>query len=323
MARRISIITVGLSPAWDITCRGQNLDWGMHECIDEQTIRPAGKALNVSRALAWMGQKSIAAGLWGRDDYKQMLSSMQALKRYIEINMTAVPGGTRRNITIVDTARGEDMHLRDRSQLASGRVLKRLRTDLGTLVKNGSICVFAGTMPEDDLLGDVIRIIEFCKSRGAKIVLDTSGSALREIVRTGSVWLIKPNVEELHELLGGKIKDGPVSLAKAGRGLLDKTEIILISRGGKGSVVVTKEGAWQVRCLGSSKTLSTVGCGDYLLAGFLKGLMDKSDVMYALRIATQAATAKAWGCPGDSLWRTESKTWPQMKRKIKVEIKRV
>ena len=319
----MSIITVGLSPAWDITCKGQNLDWGMHACIDEQTIRPAGKALNVSRALAWMGQKSMAAGLWGRDDYEQMLSSMQALKRYIEIKLTAAPGETRRNITIVDTARDKDMHLRDRSQLASAKALKRLKADLGTLVLKNSICVFSGSMPEGDLLDDVIGIMEFCQSRGAKIVLDTSGPALREIVHTGVVWLIKPNVEEVCVLLGEKVKNGPVSLVRAGRGLLDKAKIILISRGSKGSVVVTKEGAWQIRCLGNSKALSTVGCGDYLLAGFLKGVMDQSDVTDALRTATQAATAKAWGRPGDSSWRTESKTWPQMKRKIKVEIKRV
>ena len=316
MAQKISVITVGLSPAWDVTCRGQNLDWGLHECIDEQTTRPAGKALNVSRALAWMGQKSIAAGLWGRDDYERMQSSMQALKRYIEIKMTTVPGGTRRNITIVDTARDKDMHLRDRSQLASAKALKRLRADLGALVQKGCICVFSGTMPGDDLLGDVIGIMEFCQSRGTKIVLDTSGPALREIVHTGVVWLIKPNVEELRELLGEEVKDGPVSLVRAGRGLLDKAKIILISRGSKGSVVVTKEGAWQVHRLERGRALSTVGCGDYLLAGFLKGLMDQSDVTYALRTATQAATAKAWG------W-TESKTWPQVKRKIKVEIKRV
>jgi fructose-1-phosphate kinase PfkB-like protein len=61
---------------------------------------------------------------------------------------------------------------------------------------------------------------------------------------------------------------------------------------------------------------STVGCGDYLLAGFLKGLMSKSDTNDALAKATQAATAKAWS------W-TEDKVWLEVRRKIKVEIKRV
>ncbi len=316
MVRKMSIITIGLSPTWDITCKGQNLDWGLHEVIDEQTIRPAGKALNVSRALAWMGQKSIAAGLWGRDDYEQMLTSMRPLNRHIKVKMTPVVGSTRRNITVVDTVKGKEIHLRDRSRLASVKALKRLRDDLGTLIRKGSVCVFAGTMPDGDLLDDVIGIMEFCKSRGAKILLDTSGPALREIVPTGFVWLIKPNVEELCDLSGEKIKDGPVSLAGAGRRLLDKVEIVLMSRGSKGSVVVTGKAAWQARPLGGTKVFSTVGCGDYLLAGFLKGLMDKSDAAIALTTATKVATAKAWG------W-IENKTWPETRQWIKVRLSHI
>jgi fructose-1-phosphate kinase PfkB-like protein len=116
--------------------------------------------------------------------------------------------------------------------------------------------------------------------------------------------------------LGEKIKDGPVSLACAGRKLLDKVEIVLISRGQRGSVVVTKRGAWQGRCIGRVRVLSTVGCGDFLLAGFLKGLKDGSGIAAALKTATKVATAKAWG------W-TEEKTWSQALREIKTAVSSV
>lgn len=179
------IITVGLSPAWDITCRGRNLDWGLHEYIDEQTIRPAGKALNVSKALAWMGQRSIAAGLWGRTDYQQMLTAVRALWPLITVRVTPVAGGTRQNVTVVDAAGSREMHLRNKSQLASTKALKELKADLEAIVRRDSVCVFAGTMPEAGLLVDVIRIIRACASRGARIVLDTSGKPLRKIIDTG------------------------------------------------------------------------------------------------------------------------------------------
>jgi len=317
MRDRTSIITIGLSPAWDVTCRGQHLNWGLHRDIDEQTIRPAGKSLNISRALAWTGLKrNIAAGLWGRDDFEQMLKAMRPLNKFVKIKMTAVAGGTRRNITVIDTVNNREMHLRNKSRLACTKALKKLQADLEAIVRRGSVCVFAGTMPDSKFLGDVVRIIQSCRSRGAKIVLDTSGDALRQIVNTGAVWLIKPNVEELCELLGEKIKDGPVSLAGAGRRLLDKVRIVLISRGAKGVVAVTKEGAWQGRCLGRARVLSTVGCGDFLLAGFLKGLKDGSGTHTALKTAIKLATSKAWG------W-TETKTGPQTLREIKVAVERV
>jgi len=320
MRDRISIITIGLSPAWDITCRGRNIDWGLHHEIDEQTVWPAGKAFNVSKALAWMGHRNIAAGLWGRDDYPQMLAAVRRLSPSIRVKLTAVAGRTRQNVTVVDSAGNKEMHLRNKSRLASAKTLKKLQADLEKIVRKDSICVLAGTMPDGGLLGDIVRIVEFCKSRRAKIVLDTSGRPLKEIVDSGSVSLIKPNVEELRELLGEQVKDGPVSLAKAGRKLLDKVEIVLISRGAMGGVLVTKDGAWQGRCAGRAKIFSTVGCGDFLLAGFLKALEDGSSVRsprdgkeLVLKTAIKVATAKAWGWP-------EKKTSPQAMKEINVAV---
>lgn len=308
---KISIITVGLSPAWDITCRGRNLEWGRHQYIEEQTICPAGKALNVSRALAWMGQENIAAGLWGRSDYPHLAAAVLKTWPLIKVKMTATAGRTRQNVTLVDAANGREMHLRNRSSLPSVKGLTRLQADLGKIVRRNSVCVFAGTMPEGELLEDVIRVIESCARRGARIVLDTSGHALRRIVATGRIWLIKPNVEELCELSGRKIKDTPAALASATRKLLDKVEMVLISRGPKGGLLVTTQGLRQGRCCGRGRVLSTVGCGDYLLAGFLKDFSAKSDPRSALSIAIKVATAKAWG------W-TEGKESSRALRRIKV-----
>ena len=310
------IITVGLSPAWDITCRGTYLDWGVHKDIDEQTIRPAGKALNISRALAWMGQKSVAAGLWGRDDYDQMLECMRALRGFVKIKRTAVAGRTRQNVTVVDTANGREMHLRDKSRLASAKALRRLKADLKQIVRRGSICVFAGVMPGDALLDEVVKSAEACRNMGARVVLDTYGCALKRIFEAGLAWSIHPNVEELRGLLGARVRDNPVSLAKAGRRLLSRVEAVLISRGAKGGVLVTEEGAWQGMCVGRAKVLSTVGCGDYLLAGFLKGLRDGSNPGSALETAIKVATARAWG------W-TESKTWAQVQWGIRVKVQEI
>jgi len=317
------IVTIGLCPCWDTVCQLEGVDWGRHKVISSACSRPAGKALNISRALAWMGAKSIAAGLWGREDYEQMAKAMRSLRGLIRVKMTAVDGSTRRNITVVDTVNNREMHLRAISQLASRKALRKLKADLQATVNRNSVCVFAGAMPEEQLLGDVVRLISSCRRRGARIAVDTSGDALREMVNSGParqiagscrIWLIKPNVEELRELLGEQIRDSAADLAKAGRKLLDRVEIVLISRGEKGAIVVTKKGVWEGQCAGRRRVLSTVGCGDYLLAGFLKGLKDKSDVGFALRTAIKVATAKAWG------W-TEKMAWEDVEKRIEVGLR--
>lgn len=313
MKRNNKIITIGLSGAWDITCMGEGLYWGCHKVISESSFQPAGKALNISKALAWLGGKSTAAGLWGNDDLCRMEEAIRPLGKRVKVKMTAVPGATRQNITVIDTAGNKEMHLRSLSELASKKALRRLKVDLDSIVTKHSTCVFAGSMPEG-FLGEIIRMINWCYEKGAKIAIDTSGKALKTIVSHSNIWLIKPNVQELGELLGRQTYDRPASLAKAGAELLDKIDIVLISRGRKGAVVVNREGVQQGHCCETGvKALSTVACGDYLLAGFLKGLKDKGTANAALETAIKVATARAWG------W-AEKKQWRQVQHQIKVKI---
>ena len=307
------IITVGLCPCWDIICEGRNLSWQDHQNIDRQTRRPAGKALNISRALAWMHTPNMAAGLWGKADHAEMLREVRPLQKYLKVRTTAVPGSTRRNVTVIDTKNRREMHLRSPSLLASDAALKILRADLNRIVKPDSLCVFAGSLPSEPYLSSVLSLVNACRDRGAKIILDTSGKPLRTIVASGGLYLWKPNVAELQELAGNSIRDTPAALIKAGRTLLDQAEMILISRGARGAILVTKNGIWQANSISRHRVHSTVGCGDTLLAGFLQGLWQGGNRRSALQQAIQAAAARAYRLD-------RSLTWNQVRREIRVHI---
>ena len=90
-----SIITVGISPCWDKTCYIDGIEWNEHKVIHSHTIVPAGKALNVSKSLAGMSRKSIAAGLWGKSDYQQLVESLSDTRNFIDLKLTVVEGRTR------------------------------------------------------------------------------------------------------------------------------------------------------------------------------------------------------------------------------------
>jgi 1-phosphofructokinase family hexose kinase len=310
------IVTIGLAPAWDVTCRGRDLDWGRHAEIDGQVSRPAGKALNVSYALAWMGLRSIATGLWGRDDYDPMQRALDRLGGRIDAHMTIVEGRTRQNITVVDTLNHREMHLRQQSSLASEHGLRQLDADLGELVQEGDLCVFCGAMPAGEVLEQAVGLVRTCHRRGARIAVDSHGPALRSIVESGLTSLISPNVEELRELLGCPVEDTPEGLVEAGQRLLNRMDTVLISRGEQGALVVTREGVWTGRCEKQGQVLSTVGCGDYLLAGFLAGIRETEDPRAALARGLKAATACAWG------W-AEGESWARTDKDVAVTVERL
>ncbi len=298
------IITIGLQPCWDITCRGKELRWGEPARLGEQAVRPAGKALNVSRALAWMGVTSTAAGLWGKADYPEMKAMLRPLGNMIKSRFTVVPGQTRKNITLHDDASGREMHLRAPDTLVSRTALRLLRRDLSSLVTPRSVCVLAGSMPDKSLLDEVLRLARQCRRMAGRLVVDTSGKPLQRLVKAGGLWLIKPNVAELSELLGETIRNNRHTLTKAAQRLLGQTKWVLVSRGAKGALLVGRNGVWSGRAMTNGRVRTTVGCGDYLLAGMLAAMPQQADPAAALQAALQAATAHAWGRDHDDAFST-------------------
>ena len=310
-----SIVTIGFCPCWDMTYCINGLEWGDHKQVSKPTLVPAGKALNVSKALAWMGNQSAAAGLWGQDDYSEAQKEWVKWTEYVKPSFTTVPGRTRRNLTLIDSLNYREIHLREHSELSSRQALQDLRSDLRKIVNKDSLCVFAGLFPDEEFLSQALSIIQDCQRRNGRIVMDTSGAPMEEALTRGNVWLIKPNVEELGELVGENIPNRADKLSQAGRLLLNRVEMILISRGEKGAILLSQDATLRAQCVSRARqVISTVGCGDYLLAGFLKGMIRNRNLETALKTAIQAATAKAWG------W-TESISWPLAASKIKVNIR--
>ena len=311
------IITVGLAPAWDLTCLGSDLRWGEHPVLDSQHLVAAGKALNVSRALAWLGHESVAAGWWGQDDFSQMQHHLAQTCPKIRNHMTPVTGSTRINVTVLDQSRHQELHLRASRSLASRQAFKSLQRDLQSYVHPHTVSVLAGALPETSFERQVVALAgSSLQEEATRLVVDSHGPVFRSLVEAGLPWLIKPNVAELGELLGTKVQNRTSSLVKAARTLNDRVPVVLISRGQLGALLVTRDHAWQGQCLDQGQVISTVGCGDTLLAGYLYGLTKHARPQTALATALKCATARAWG------W-TDQKSWAAARRQIRVQVEPV
>lgn len=310
--KREPIITVGICPVWDITNYVEGIEWGQHKVITSQTITPAGKPFNVSKALAGMSEKSVAAGLWGKSDYPQLIESLSGISDFIDLKLTIVQGRTRQNITVVDSCQNREIHLRAQSALTTKDNLYVLKNELDKIISPGSTVVFAGFMPELPLLDDCLAIIKAAIDRGAQVVIDTSGVALDMCVELGDIYMIKPNLDELSQLLSQNIGDDMSSIVKQARPLCDRVRIILISMGDRGALVVTEDRAIHCNVKSSNrKVVNTVSCGDYLLGGFLS--QPDNDICQRLQTAVKLAAARAWGL-------TESVKCREIIKEIGVEL---
>lgn len=107
-------------------------------------------------------------------------------------------------------------------------------------------------------------------------------------------FLIKPNHHELGELFGVAVNSID-DIIKYGKLLQEKgAENVLISCGKKGAVLIDNQGS--VHQIGNvpGKIVSSVGCGDSMVAGFIAGYIESKNYSYALKLGAACGNATAF-----------------------------
>lgn len=293
-----SIVTISLNPVFDLILEVDDFRVGEHQVGRELQLLAAGKGLNVCRTLNSLGLGSIISGFVGQEsmgDFEQALADTAIVGQFF-----VLPGHTRQNVTIVDPSSGTDTHIRQQGLEVRKQDLERMGKKLGLLADKDKLMVFSGSLPPGISPADLARLLGICRNEGARTVVDTSGEALASVVREGA-WLIKPNRAEFAQLTG-RDDQSIEQMARAARELTEQVEMILISLGDQGAMLITKDSAMQARLdsTEASTVLNTVGSGDALLGAFLSGVVEGRDMQSCLRgaVAVSWAACQTSG-PGD------------------------
>ncbi|MDH4066296.1 MAG: PfkB family carbohydrate kinase, partial [Acidobacteriota bacterium] len=175
---------------------------------------------------------------------------------------------------------------------------------LGQLEPPPAFVVGSGSLPpgvDDRFYADLAEAVT---SRGARFILDTHGAPLSLALRTGRVYLIKPNLRELGALVGRALQDD-ADIAAAARAIVDEhgCEIVMASLGAGGAVVVTADSVDRI-VAPTVPVRSRIGAGDSTVAGLALALARGASIRRAARFGV-AAGAAAVMTPGTELCRRE------------------
>jgi 6-phosphofructokinase 2 len=131
---------------------------------------------------------------------------------------------------------------------------------------------------------------KIAKARGSKVVADTSGRALTEVLREG-VYLAKPNLRELQELTKTTLHDRS-SQVDACQELIARgnVQVVALTLGANGAILVTAEAAYAAR-VSDVEVASAVGAGDSFLGGMVWKLASGGEVVDAFRYGVAAGSA--------------------------------
>ena len=283
------IVTVTLNPTIDRVLEVPQLRLGSH-CQGQLRWRePAGKAFNVSRALAILGIRSTAIGFVGRENLAEFEAAAQAagfIPRF-----TPIAKASRENITLIDPVANTETHIRDVGPQITRNDIERLHDRLAGFRGPRHIIVFTGSLAPGLECEDFGKLLDQCIAQHTRVAVDTSGAALKTAAMR-KLWLLKPNRQELCELADRSEMDLDTIIEFA-RFLSQTIEHVVVTLGSQGAIALTAHRVLKSRCvIDVTRVVSTVGCGDTFLAGYLTAA-DSSTPEQALPAALAAAAASA------------------------------
>jgi 1-phosphofructokinase len=290
MPERTKIITVSLNPAIDRAIEVEKLVPGEHLLGREITRTPGGKGVNTSRILAAMEMPCVATGFLGEDNRGEFENAFK--NPLIADEFFPLPGRTRENVTLVDRATNSETHIRDVGLEVDARSLDRLTSKLRLLSKDGAFVLFCGSMPPGAGAEKFTSLVDACREAGARVAVDTSGEPLRAM-RGRKLWLLKPNADELGELMGRELPTLKEQVAAA-REVAKDVEHVILTRGAEGALLFTRQLELKAQVkVDPERVQNTVGCGDALLGAFVAGICHGLDLRRSLAKAVACATATA------------------------------
>lgn len=306
MNRRI--VTVTPNPSLDRTIElSGELQRGAVQRATRSTAEPGGKGVNVSRVVVASGGDTVAV-LPG-DDLDPVLLGLAT--RGIPTAALPIGAPLRSNVTVTEPT-GTTTKLNEPGPSLTGRLddLASLVADTAAATATGPAArwvVFAGSLPPglpDDALAVLVRAVRARHGEDVRIAVDSSGVPFTALLQSGErIDLVKPNAEELAEVVGGdpdtyeQDLDAAVSAAQR---LRDRNvDTVLLTLGSAGAVLVSGEGAFAAAAP-RIVARSTVGAGDSSLAGYL--LAEVAGASPEQRLAQAVATgAAAAALPGSDV----------------------
>ncbi len=260
------IVTVTPNPSFDRTLHVNSVEIGEVHRASSVTLEAGGKGINVARAIANAGSPArtvFPGGLADSEHFASLLSGID----YLDVLSIDVGRALRVNTTVVETD-GRTTKLNESGDTLTDEAQSRLFDATAAAATDASWIAVCGSLPPGAEPDFALRLHEHVGGN-AKLAVDASGEPLARIAAAGCD-LIKPNHEELEELVGqalptlGHVVDAATELQRSG------IDTVVVSLGGDGALLVNGNDVIHAAAP-SNRVENTVGAGDAFLAGFLAG----------------------------------------------------
>ena len=283
-----SILTLTMNPALDVFLETPRLrPNGKLRCA-KPIYLPGGGGINVSRAIRRLNGNSTALFPAGGAAGNRLIELLA--REAIATNVVRIAEETREDINVVEAETGLEYRFIVPGPQLGIDEWKQVFDVIRAMNPPPDYLVASGTLPPGVPVDFYERLSTLCDEIGVRLLVDTSGEALRHAGGKGT-FLMKPNVGELVAAgTGGELSDAAV--ANAARALVDagRCEVVVVSAGSGGAIIADRQGIRRIAApivpIGSR-----VGAGDSMVAGITIALASGSSLDDAVMFGVAAGSA--------------------------------
>ncbi len=287
------IVTLTLNPSIDYSCQAETVHPFRKIRTSKEQYDPGGGGINAARVIEELGGRALAVymagGLTGQVLYDLVAATGITSKRIM------IEGATRVSQVVYETSSGSEFRF-----TPEGPVLQEFewRACLAFLESlDFDYIILSGSLPRGLPIESYSDALALAGEKQARVVLDTSGEALKLGLGQGGVFLAKPSLGELESLIGRTLDD-PEEQEAAALDLVRRgcVRILTVTMGGEGALLATESGTLRLAAP-KVEARSAVGAGDSFIGAMTLGLARGSppEEAFALAVATGAATAMTTG----------------------------
>ncbi|HEM4138062.1 TPA: tagatose-6-phosphate kinase [Streptococcus suis] len=264
------ILTITLNPSVDIAYQLDTFQLDTVNRVEKVQKTAGGKGLNVTRVLKQIGEDVVATGFIGGEigSYvKKQLTRNDIKNSFVEIGSE-----TRNCIAILHD--GKQTEILEQGPTIQEHEALNFIEHLEIILNNVDVVVISGSLPKGLASNYYVEIVELCKKIGVAVVLDCSGEALKNVLESQQKpTVIKPNTEELSQLIGKEVTDDIQELKSVLSGqLFQGIDWIVVSLGAQGAFAKHNDKFYRVR-IPKIKVVNPVGSGDSTVAGIAASLV--------------------------------------------------
>ncbi|TCD11884.1 1-phosphofructokinase family hexose kinase [Oricola cellulosilytica] len=292
-----NVLAIALNPAIDVACDAHNVRPTFKTRTWNQRHFAGGGGTNVARVISELGGAPELLYLSGGETgslFEHCLSRHSIRSHRFEIE-----GSTRIALMVHEENTGFEYRFVPDGPRVEGAEIEPVHA----FVENhhADYVVASGSLPRGAPADTYCRMADSVHRRGGRLVLDTSGDALKITLDQSHVFLLKPSMRELERLVGEELDqagagDAAASLIKRGA-----AENVVVSMGQQGAIFVNSDGVVRVPSI-RVREKSAVGAGDSFVGAMVWSLMEGRSVLDAFRFGVAAGSAAVM-TPGTELCR--------------------